>query len=228
MPQRESGTNLLLVTSYEPCTMEEGLALAPVCSVVGEVMRLPIKVPGASLGEQPKAVNSVNHVLRPGPLAASSAQRKVLDGGPMGLRGEWKKANRGGFWPGKDAGVIGPVPAGGGTVELELMAEGFDDQGNSVETTVEISLDNGPSLATLVIPAHGEGESPATVKTLLSVGDGLSSDGVTRESATREGARLLAGTGDRLATGVYRFKGQAVIHSVTIAPTRSLGVSYSP
>lgn len=216
-PQTESGTRALLVTSYEPCTMEDGMALSLEGSVTGVVERPVLRSPQDFLQMQNVRKTLVQHVLRPVPLAPQSAQRKILDGGPLGQRGEWRRANRGGYWPGKDAGIVGPVPPAGGAVALELSAEGFDDRGNSAETTVVVSLDGGPPLATLVIPAHERGAAPAVVKALLAPA-----------SATSLAPNGAAPDGAIPSTGVYRFAGNAVIHSVAIAPAPSFAVSYPP
>ena len=59
-------------------------------------------------------------------------QRKVFDGGPFGIRGLWKSANRGGCWSAPEGcGIVGPVPRPGHPVDVELGVEWFDGTGTN-------------------------------------------------------------------------------------------------
>ncbi|MBR3086513.1 MAG: hypothetical protein IKH04_08960 [Kiritimatiellae bacterium] len=56
-------------------------------------------------------------------VAPSPAQRLFFDRSPVGLRGGWSPARRGGLWSRNGAGFVGPLPQPGEPVDVEFDVE---------------------------------------------------------------------------------------------------------
>ena len=107
-----------LATSWAPCPLEEGFRLEPVFSTTG---RFPVVTTKGFFPAEPGWRTVENHFLRVVPLkpGAPADQDKVLDGGPVGLRGPWGAVRKGAAWTRQGSGIIGPVPDRGQAVVFE-------------------------------------------------------------------------------------------------------------
>lgn len=179
-------TEVRVVTSWTPCTLEEGARLVPIETLEGQfpVVRAKAFFPAES------ALRTVrNTFCRWVPLVdgETADQDKTLDGSPLGLRGPWGPSrpvrtsdgqDRPAVWTREGSGIVGPVPPSGGRVVVRLDGA----SGRKVPQHIRVhapwalaplELDIGPSLTeasgVLVRPvdgAGGVGASPTCVYTL--------------------------------------------------------------
>jgi len=113
-----------VVTSWAPCTMEEGIRLEPVFSKTGHFPTAKAKAFFPAV----KGTRTVqNHFLRALPLASgeTASQTKRLDESPIGLRGPWGRPKDSGEgrrarWSRQKSGIVGPIPAPGGQIQIQL------------------------------------------------------------------------------------------------------------
>lgn len=127
---REDATNRVAVaTSFEPVSIEASFSLAPRVATEGG---LPIRA-NRKLYEVRRTARHIRLTLCDVlPFAESgrpTSQRKVFDGGPMGLRGTWTHAHRGGFLPGKNAAVVVPSPRNGEHLHVSFRASHYSKDG---------------------------------------------------------------------------------------------------
>jgi hypothetical protein len=112
-----------IATSYMPVGIEEDLRLEPVMAVTG---RFPV-VKSRHFLPADRGERLVSHVfLKAVPVTADTPptlQEKVLDGGPLGLRGPWGAVRARGMWTRQGSAIIGPYPAAGTMVRFEAEVE---------------------------------------------------------------------------------------------------------
>lgn len=113
-----------VVTSWAPCAMEHGIRFEEVFSMTG---RFPVARAKAFFPAVKSHRYVENHFLRALPLAPGEApaQNKQMDESPIGLRGPWGRVKDTGGgrmarWSRQGSGIIGPVPAPGGRVVMQL------------------------------------------------------------------------------------------------------------
>ena len=112
-----------IATSYMPAGIEENLRLEPVLAVTG---RFPV-VKSRHFLPADRGERLVSHAfLKAVPVTADTPpalQEKVLDGGPLGLRGPWGAVRAHGMWTRQGSAIIGPYPAAGTVVRFEAEVE---------------------------------------------------------------------------------------------------------
>ena len=112
-----------IATAYVPPLIEEQLGLEPVLAVTG---RFPI-VKSRHFLPAVRGERLVSHAfLKALPVTADkppTLQEKVLDGGPLGLRGPWGAARSRGMWTRQGSAIIGPCPSSGSVVRFEAEVE---------------------------------------------------------------------------------------------------------
>ena len=112
-----------IATSYVPACIEEGLRLEPVLAVTG---RFPV-VNSRHFLPAVRGERLVSHVfLKAVPVTADTPptlQEKVLDGGPLGLRGPWGAVRAHGMWTRQGSAMVGPYPSAGAVVRVEAEVE---------------------------------------------------------------------------------------------------------
>ena len=112
-----------IATSYMPAGIEEDLRLEPVLAVTG---RFPV-VKSRHFLPADRGERLVSHgFLKAVPVTADTPptlQEKVLDGGPLGLRGPWGAVRARGMWTRQGSAIIGPYPAAGTMVRFEAEVE---------------------------------------------------------------------------------------------------------
>jgi len=113
-----------VVTSWEPCTLEEGVRLEKLFTNIGYFPT--VKTKAFFPAERGHRVVE-NHFMRVIPLAAgeTASQTKRLDESPLGLRGPWGRVKDSGGgrmarWSRQKSGIIGPIPAPGRRVLMQL------------------------------------------------------------------------------------------------------------
>ena len=131
-----------VVTSSEPCPLEDGFRFEEVFAKTGRFPAASAKTffP-AKRGER-----VVEHrVLRAVPLAPGEAvpQDKTLDESPIGLLGRWSGAKDSGGgrlarWSRQDSGVVGPVPPPGGRVAFRIECAFFGPTPEWTKQTLRI------------------------------------------------------------------------------------------
>ncbi len=173
------------VTSYEPCTLELGTELIPEKTFECEYTTIE---PSGMMRAGKKTSKFKDTLLAIVPADGKSRQKKIFDGGPLGLRGEWKRANRGGCWCGEDAAIIGPVPAAGEAVNVKISAGWFDASGMNSVSKLQII----PPFQTLPVELEINGPRVTFSTTVTNAG----------ESAE--------------TTGLWRFRGSAVLYEMEI------------
>ena len=190
---RSSASNILLITSYEPCTMEEGVALQPLFTSTGTVSRIHAKRLLPCAFEQ-HAIHDM--ILRAISLRDNAvAQRKTFDGGPFGIRGPWKSANRGGCWSAPGCAIVGPVPQPGKPVVVRLELGWFDSDGSHPTSQVRL------------VPPAGSGSPAQTFEV-----------SAPRETRTAVFEAPVDAPVDAPPTGLWSVEGSAVFHSAELAP----------
>jgi len=113
-----------VVTSWAPCTLEQGVRLESVFQKEGQFPTARAKAFFPTV----KSKRTVkNNFMRAVPLSpdAKASQTKQLDESPVGLRGPWGRAKDSGGgrmarWSRQGSGIIGPVPDPGGTVLIQI------------------------------------------------------------------------------------------------------------
>ncbi len=147
-----AGSRVALATSHEPCSLELGFALEPVHASEGVVRQrktkrlLPSRV-------QDEPVRDVLLALRPVP-EDGAAQRKVFDGGPFGIRGPWKRANRGGYWSRPGCAIVGPTPRLGAPVDVLLDLGWYDRSGTNPVSRIRITPPGGAPAQTIDVSSR--------------------------------------------------------------------------
>ncbi len=121
-------STVFIVTSWSPTPLEDGLALKPSFSAGATFPTVKSKL---FFPAELAAKTVTNHFALALPLtngAPAPAQHKILDGGPIGLRGHWAPSPRGGMWTRQGSGVVGPVSP---HVTIRLDAAWFPPSGQS-------------------------------------------------------------------------------------------------
>ncbi len=167
--QVASTGDVCVATSYASTTLEEGFALEDIYISGG---RFPI-VAGAHNDFLPVSLGAKcvdNRLMRVMPLkngAPFFGQDKVLDGGPIGLRGPWGATKNGGTWTRQGSGIVGPVPPSG-TVSITIDASWFPPEPAWSNQTLKITAPWGEAAS---IDIHGDHQ----VETIeMEVHDGTS------------------------------------------------------
>ena len=113
-------SKVAVVSSYAPVRLEEDFAFEPAQMTGGTIRNIVSKnfLPVSTDNRQ-----IVNNILRAVPLDKATErliQEKKLDGGPIGLRGEWYTPRNKDFaWSRQKSGIVGPVHDDEITVEIE-------------------------------------------------------------------------------------------------------------
>ncbi len=142
-----AGDRVALTTSYTPCTLEEGFALVPVHECGARLRRFRTKWLWP-YGRYRHVVQDTVLELRP-VSAEDAAQYKTFDGSPFGLRGPWKRANRGGCWSSLGCAIVGPVPRPGAPVEALLDLGWYDRSGTNPVSRIRITPPGGATAQTI-------------------------------------------------------------------------------
>ncbi len=120
-----------VATSWEPCMLEDGFQLEEVFAKTGS---FPVVKTKAYFPAEPGARVVENHFMAVLPLSRgeAGAQFKVMDGGPVGLRGPWGRKSRHivgptglklpATWSREGSGIVGPVPLPGQMVKITIDA----------------------------------------------------------------------------------------------------------
>ena len=81
-----------------------------------------------------------------------------FDGGPLGMRGDWVAAPRGGMWSRPSSGFVGPLPSAGHPVEAVVETSWMPPKG--APATREVTIDCAAGRATFTV---GEGRATNTL-----------------------------------------------------------------
>jgi hypothetical protein len=131
LAQRAKEEEILWVTAYASPGMEEGVVLdsAGRESVCIERVRSKAALPAL---RQERVVEVELLRARPVSDGGSAAMDKVLDGGPLGLRGRWSRqdipitmpdgSRAVARWSRQGSGIVGPVPPSGSAVRIRIEA----------------------------------------------------------------------------------------------------------
>ncbi len=119
---RSRTQDILLVTAWEPCTLESGVRLEPAGQ---SAIALPTYT-GRTFFPPAPIDRNVRHTfmrMRPVEKAQVARQDKLMDESPIGLRGPWEPCRRrtdGGprRWSRQGSGIVGPVPAPGESIRF--------------------------------------------------------------------------------------------------------------
>lgn len=127
---REAATNdVAVATSYEPVLLEESYFLRPLASAEGRLSTRSNR----KLYEIRRTARGFRLTLCGAhPFKASErppAQHKVFDGGPIGLRGNWTPAHRGGQIPGDGASIVVPAPGADEVLHVRFLASFYSEDG---------------------------------------------------------------------------------------------------
>ena len=147
-----SGDRVALTTSYVPCTLEEGFTLVPVHECGARLRRFRTKWLWPFRRYRHVVQDTV---LELRPVSAEAAeQHKTFDGSPFGLRGPWKRANRGGCWSSTGCAIVGPVPRPGAPVEALLDLGWYDSSGTNPVSRIRITPPGGALAKTVDVSAR--------------------------------------------------------------------------
>lgn len=100
--------------------------------------------------------------LRDGAAGAAEGGQSTFslpfDGGPLGMRGEWVAAPRGGMWSSSSSGFVGPLPSTGHPVEAVVETSWLPPKGAPATREVTIACNAGGATFTI-----GEGRATNTL-----------------------------------------------------------------
>lgn len=158
-----------LVTSWSPCTLEDGLRLEPVFSATG---RFPVVKTKAFFPAEPGERIVQNAFFRAVPLVPGelAVQDKTVDGSPVGLRGLWGPIRNGAAWTRQGSGIIGPIPERGGRVRIQIHGSWTPPQAEWSEQILRVIPPWGGEDARFEIPA-GDSDVQGHFERPLNDGD---------------------------------------------------------
>lgn len=142
LSEARRGSNVVLMTSFAPCTLEDGVRLVPT-EAQPAAIDLPILYtkrlyPVVTKRKQAQDVFLAVQPL-PDPLPPAFGQHKRFDGSPFGLRGPWRLANRGGAWSSESGcGIIGPVPRPDKPIAIRAEVGWFPPPDGPAATTLRL------------------------------------------------------------------------------------------
>lgn len=167
-----------IVSSWSATAMEQGMQLVPLFSATGVFPTVKSKSFFPATLDSKTIVNHFAHAmpLKPGDEAF---QNKILDGGPIGLRGSWGRTRDDSTWTREGSGIIGPIPEKGASVELEI------------EAYWDAPTPDWPEQTLLVTPPWG--------------GEPLRLTAVEQMRTLKGQLTRPANDADRAATGIYSF-----------------------
>ena len=144
---------VLWVTAYENPGLEEGVSLKELSHETTSFKRLVSK---SALPAETRPYGIDIRILEARPITpgTTASLHKILDEGPLALRGPWgcpspirtNGVTLAARWSRQGSGVVGPLPAPGHSVKITLSADTARDDG-SIEQTLRIQAPwGGPKL----------------------------------------------------------------------------------
>lgn len=118
----------VIATSYLPCQMEDGVILLPhnnliTCEANFSAPKSPAFMPAQKVNNK-FTVTLLDVIPLSSAEVTNHVQRKILDGGPIGIRGNWfQKSGKEGMWSRQNCGIIGPVHKG--EIKMTIDAQWF-------------------------------------------------------------------------------------------------------
>lgn len=106
-----------IATSWTPTKLEKDMRLEPLFGTTGV---FPIVKSKKFFPAERANRTIINIFARAVPLhpGERAEQDKLLDGGPLGLRGDWGRTRNDRTWTREGSGIIGPIPDKGASVEF--------------------------------------------------------------------------------------------------------------
>jgi len=138
------GSNVWFVSSYALPAGELGFSFGEPRQFV---LRQEKVVSKSFLDAETRAAVSTNTLARL--VAPRPAQRLFFDRSPVGLRGPWAPARRGGLWSRNGAGFVGPLPQPGEPVEVEFDIEWTPPENGPARQLVSVDFPGNAYVAAL-------------------------------------------------------------------------------
>lgn len=155
--------DVMIASAYEPVLMEDGMQLVLVSRE--QIMLDRIQSRRALPAETTQSEITIQLMKTISLAGAPSllAQDKILDGGPLGLRGPWERRNISvqdssgkrlpATWSRETSAIIGPIPPPDSDVEISIWATSGQDKPQSL--TVTPPWPNG-SITLSIPPTYGQ------------------------------------------------------------------------
>lgn len=175
---------VVVVSSWTPPPAEKGFSFRETAKIDREYEGVVSKAFMDATVQKRRIVNTILLAECRGagePAGASEAQVSFslpFDGGPLGMRGDWTPAPRGGFWSRPSSGFVGPLPRAGHPVEAVLDLSwtppdpGFPGRDMTIEcpgSSVAFPVGEGRTTNTLVFASNESSEGDAIGEYRVSV-----------------------------------------------------------
>lgn len=118
--------NVVIASSYTPCQLEDGVVLKPhngktSCTVSLTYPKSKMFLPAVK-AEKTISISLLDVIPISDSTVTNLVQHKIMDGGPIGIRGNWfQRSGKDGMWSRENSGIIGPVHPGKITMVIEAQ-----------------------------------------------------------------------------------------------------------